>query len=223
MENGGEMVDAAGTGGDTPVLDGRIIKDAEAIMNVDWSPMKQITDKFPKAVPFVINTLMFALLIWNRFMHWASASLFLVVLPLVPTLLVLAKTGSLSRETLIVTSVMQMLSYLNAENKTGGISTFVGYFLCLGVCCYLQDWGLNPTLTFHTLAEIVQYTFNTVLVNGHLLDSFLIGCIMVVTGLNAFSAFKTYGVGFEDHWFWEDVKRCRFKKETPKAIEEDKE
>lgn len=199
------------------------IKDPDAFKNLDWSPIEEINEKFPVGANATVKAGLRLLLVVDRFGSFLSATVFCVFLPLLPTILCVAKSGSLSRETLIITSSMQVLSYLNNEHKSGGIAVFIGYTLGFGFCALVQNWSLNPVIAVSSWSSLLQHACQFFpLVNGHVLDCFLLWSIFCTGILNCFSVFKTYAVGFKEHWFWAEVKKLSKSKEEPKALEEKK-
>lgn len=219
MDSTGESTNLDGGGSAREPVNSPIVRDPESLSKLDWSPIEKLKKKWPRAVEIAFRAFIGILFLANRCGTFVSATVFCVVLPLLPMVLYVAKNGSISRETLIITGIMQVLSFLNTENKTGGMAVFVTYVLGFSFCCYVQDWMLSPILVIKNWNELVQYAFAAKLINGHLLDSFVIVGIMGISVLSCISVFKTYGIGFEDHWFWEDVKRLRIKRQTPKAEE----
>ncbi len=203
-----------------------IVKDPEALLSLDWSPVEELNKKFPVGVNAAIKWALRGWFIVDRSAHFLSAAVFLVFLPILPTIVCVAKTGNFSRETLIVTSAMQILAYLNTDQKNGGFAVFALYAMGCGICGYAQNWSLNPVIAINSWGELFQYACHfTPLVNGHVLDCFLLWSIVGTGVLSCVSVFRVYGLGFEDHWFWEDVKRlCKRPQEPkqPKALEDKK-
>lgn len=221
MDSAGELTNLeSSNGGEEPPSSDKE-KTFDKLINEDWTPIQKFTRKFPKVASFIVRTVGAFIFFSDRCGTFVSATVFCVFLPLVPTVLYVLKNGSISRETLMTTGIMQILSFLNSDSKCGGMAVFVMYVIGLLFCISVQDWSLSPTLTVKSWDECVQYVFCPNLINGHALDSFVILGILGTGMLNCLSVFKTYGIGFENHWFWEDVKQLRKKKETTKLLKED--
>lgn len=220
MDDGSEIQNRDSQGDEPSSLDTAVTKSSENVAGINFKPIAEFNKKHPKIGPLAVKCLMRCWFFLGRIPTFLTASAFYVVFPLTPTILYVVKNGSISRETLITTGIMQVLSFLNTEYKCGGMAVFVAYILGFAFCAYVQDWTLSSSIVFKSPDDFVQYTFCKHLINGHLLDSFLIVGIMLISVLNCNSVLKTYLLGFEKHWFWEDLVALSKKKEQPKAIED---